>query len=160
MTDFEALLGALVEGEVEFVIVGGVAATVHGSARLTQDIDIVHARGEANLERLVAALEPFNPYLRGAPAGLPFDWSVATLRRGRNFTLTTAVGYIDLLGEITGGGTYEDLLPHTIQVELFGHTCRCLALPWLIKTKQAAGRPADREAVAELEALLEERERT
>lgn len=158
MTDFEALLGALVEGEVEFVIVGGVAATVHGSARLTQDIDIVHARDEANLERLVAALEPFDPYLRGAPAGLPFEWSVATLRRGLNFTLTTSVGYVDLLGEITGGGTYEDLLPHTVQVELFGHACRCLALPWLIKTKRAAGRPADREAVAELEALLEERE--
>lgn len=158
MTDFEALLGALVEGEVEFVIVGGVAATVHGSARLTQDIDIVHARDEANLERLVAALEPFDPYLRGAPAGLPFEWSVTTLRRGLNFMLTTMVGYIDLLGEITGGGTYEDLSPHTVQVELFGRACRCLALPWLIKTKRATGRPADREAVAELEALLEERE--
>lgn len=158
MTDFEALLGTLVEGAVEFVIVGGVAATVHGSARLTQDIDIVHARDEANLKRLVAALEPFDPYLRGAPAGLPFEWSVATLRRGLNFTLTTTVGYIDLLGEITGGGTYEDLLPHTVQVELFGRACRCLTLPWLIKTKRAAGRPADREAVAELEALLEERE--
>lgn len=158
MTDFEALLGALVEGEVEFVIVGGVAATVHGSARLTQDIDIVHARDQANLERLVAALEPLDPYLRGAPAGLPFEWSVATLRRGLNFTLTTTVGYIDLLGEITGGGTYEDLVPHTVEIELFGHACRCLSLPWLIKTKRAAGRPTDREAVAELEALLEERE--
>lgn len=159
MTDFEALLGALVEGEVEFVIVGGVAGTIHGSARLTMDIDIVPARDDANLARLAAALDPLDPYLRGAPAGLPFEWSVATLRRGLNFTLTTTAGYIDLLGEITGGGSYEDLLPHTVEVELFGYACRCLDLPWLIRTKRAAGRPADREAVAELEALLEERER-
>jgi hypothetical protein len=158
VTDFEALLGALVEGGVHFVIVGGVAGTVHGSARLTQDIDIVHALDEANLERLVRALEPFDPYLRGAPEGLPFVWSAATLRRGLNFTLTTTVGYIDLLGEVTGGGTYEDLRPHTVEVELFGYACRCLDLPWLIRTKRAAGRPADLAAVAELEALLEELE--
>lgn len=157
MTDFEALLGALVNGVVEFIIVGGVAATVHGSARLTQDVDVVYARTDDNLARLVESLAPFDPYLRGAPEGLPFDWSAATLRRGLNFTLTTSLGDIDLLGEITGGGGYQDLRPHSFEVDLFGHRCSCLELPWLIRTKRAAGRPRDLETIAELEALNEER---
>jgi hypothetical protein len=159
VTDFARLLGVLRDTDVEFIIVGGLAATVHGSSRLTQDIDIVYARGAANLERLAAALGPHHPYLRGAPPGLPFEWSAETLRRGLNFTLTTALGDIDLLGEITGGGAYEDLLPHTLVVTLFGREHRCLDLPWLIRTKRAAGRPRDLEAIAELEVLREERDR-
>ncbi len=60
------------------------------------------------------------------------------------------------LGEVTGGGRYEELLPHSIEVEIFGHRARCLDLAWLIRTKRAAGRPRDIEAIAELEALQEE----
>ncbi len=157
MTDFETLIGALTAADVEFVIVGGLAATVHGSARLTQDIDVVYSRNEINLARLVDSLAQYEPYPRGAPLGLPFDWSVETLRRGLNFTLTTTVGDIDLLGEITGGGSYANLLPHTIEIDLFGHSCKCLDLAWLIRVKRAAGRPRDFEVIAELEALLEER---
>ena len=158
MTDFQTLIGALATGEVEFVIVGGLAATVHGSASLTQDIDVVYARDDANFACLVTSLAPFAPYPRGAPPGLPFEWSAQTLKRGLNFTLTTTVGDIDLLGEITGGGGYANLLPHTIEIELFGQRCRCLDLESLIRTKRAAGRPRDLQMLAELEALLEERE--
>ena len=158
MTDFEAVIRTLSEAGVECVIVGGLAATIHGSARLTQDVDFVYSRTDANIERLVAALRPHAPYLRGAPPGLPFDWSEATVERGLNFTLTTAVGDIDLLGEITGGGDYEALAPHCVDVDLFGHLCRCLDLPELIHAKRAAGRPKDLEALAELEALLQERD--
>lgn len=73
MTDYRELIGALAEAEVEFVLVGGLAATVHGSARLTQDVDVVYARNDANLTRLAAALMPYSPYLRGAPPNLPFE---------------------------------------------------------------------------------------
>lgn len=156
MTDFRALIKVLVDADVEFVIVGGLAATVHGSARLTQDISVVYARSDTNLERLAVSLRPLAPYPRGAPPGLPFEWSGATLRSGLNFTLTTAAGDIDLLGEITGGGRYEDLLPHTMEIELFGHRCLCLDLEWLIRTKRAAGRPRDFEALAELQLLRDE----
>ena len=104
MTDFEKVVRLFSESRVECVIVGGLAATIHGSARLTQDVDFVYARNRTNVGRLVAALKPYSPYLRGAPPGLPFDWSEATIERGLNFTLTTALGDIDLLGEITGGG--------------------------------------------------------
>lgn len=156
MTDFERLLETLNAGGVRFIIVGGLAATIHGSTRLTQDIDIVYERSDENIERLTAALRPHQPYPRGAPRNLPFDWSAATIQRGLNFTLTTVLGDIDLLGEITGGGGYEDLVSHSIEVELFGYTCRCVDLPWLIRTKRAAGRPRDFEVIAELEALMEE----
>lgn len=73
MTDFAALLKVLGNAGVDYVLVGGVAATAHGSARLTQDIDIVYARSPENLRRLVAALAPYDPYLRGAPPGSLFD---------------------------------------------------------------------------------------
>ena len=73
MIDFPGLLRTLAEARVEFIIVGGAAATAHGSARLTQDLDVVYARERSNLERLAAALAPHEPYLRGAPEGLPFD---------------------------------------------------------------------------------------
>ena len=78
------------------------------------------------------------------------------MRAGLNFTLTTSLGDIDLLGEITGGGTYDDLCAETIVVSLFGLACRCLTLDALIRAKRAAGRPKDLEVIAELEAIREE----
>lgn len=154
--DLPRLLGSLHQEGVAFILIGGVAARVHGSARFTQDVDVSYSRSDENLERLVDALRPFEPYLRGAPRGLPFEWSVATLRAGLNFTLTTTAGDIDLFGEIVGGGAYENLEPHTIVVPIFGHETKVLDLPWLIRVKRSAGRPRDLEAVAELEALQEE----
>jgi hypothetical protein len=159
VTDFKQLLHLLSTSKVDFILVGGMAATVHGSARLTQDLDIVYSRNRANLERLTAALSPYEPYLRGAPPGLPFRWDAETLERGLNFTLTTTLGDLDLLGEITGGGGYEDLVSHSSPIEVFGEICRCLDLLSLIQAKRATGRPRDLEALAELEALLEERRR-
>ena len=102
ITDFKALLRTFTEAGVEFIVVGGVAATVHGSARLTRDIDVVYRRTSSNIARLVAALTPYQPYLRGAPPGLPFRWDSPTVQRGLNFTLVTQLGDIDLLGEIWG----------------------------------------------------------
>lgn len=159
MTGLERLLAALGDAKVAFIIVGGVAARAHGSSRLTDHLDIVPARDKDNLARLVAALAPLKPYLRGAPPGLPFEWSARTLEAGLNFTLTTTAGSIDLLGEITGGGTYEDLAPHAPTITLFKREVQLLDLPWLIRVKRAAGRPRDLEVVAELEALREELER-
>jgi hypothetical protein len=156
MTDFDALLAALGRHGVAFIVVGGAAAIAHGSARLTQDLDIVYERSPANLDRLVAALAEHKPYLRGAPPGLPFLWERATLARGLNFTLATSVGDIDLLGEIPGGGAYRELLPGAIELHLFQTHCLCLSLPQLIRAKRAAGRPRDLEALAELEAIEEE----
>jgi predicted nucleotidyltransferase len=155
---FDKLLPLLVRGRVEFILVGGVAGNVLGTARLTYDVDVVYSRSRANLERIAQLLKPHRPYLRGAPPGLPFALDLPTLRNGLNFTLTTKLGDLDLLGEVVGGGGYRDLLPHSFVVEAFGVEFRCIDLPTLIKLKRAAGRPKDLESVAELQALLEERQ--
>ena len=156
MTEFTRLLETLVGNDVRFVVVGGVAATVHGSARLTQDLDVVYARDEANLSRLVEALWPLQPYPRGAPEGLPFTWDVETLAAGLNFPLTTTLGDLDLLGEIAGGGGYRKLVDDAIVVQLDEFDFLCLALQRLIDVKRAAGRPKDLEAIAELEIIRDE----
>lgn len=160
MTDFAALIRTLADARVEFILVGGVAAAVHGSARLTRDVDAVYARDTENIARLVEALAPIAPYLRGAPAGLPFTWDAATIQRGLNFTLTTRLGDLDLLGEVTAGGGFEQLRIHSSIVRLYDRDVRCLDLDWLIHVKRAAGRPRDLEAIAELEALRDERSRS
>lgn len=157
MNDFERILTSLRSAHVAFVIVGGVAATVHGSARLTSDVDVVYERSRANIECLVRALTPLNPYLRGAPAGLPFKFDVETVRRGLNFTLTTDAGPMDVLGEITGVGDYGAVLAVSEELALYGAPYRCINLDALIVSKRAAGRPKDLESVAELELIRDEK---
>lgn len=159
MIDIEGALRVLTAGRVEFIVAGGVAGTLLGSARLTADLDVVYRRSPENLERLVSALEPTQPYLRGAPANLPFRWDAATLARGLNFTLVTSLGDLDLLGELTGGGDYDALLPHSVAVAAHGLTLQILGLDRLIEVKRAAGRPKDFEAIAELEVIREERDK-
>ena len=154
--DFERLLGTLSDAGVEYILVGGFAATLHGSARVTFDLDVVYARRTENIARLAAALAPLEPYLRGAPPGLPFRWDAETIRRGLNFTLTTNLGPLDVFGEISGGGTYESLSADAETLLLFGREVRVLSLVRLIAAKRAAGRPKDLEVIAELEALLDE----
>ena len=156
MTQFEGLLAALTSNGVKFIVVGGAAAIVHGAARTTYDLDVVYERSSENLDRVVAAIAPLKPYPRGAPPGLPFIWDRTTLKRGLNFTLTSTFGDLDLLGEIPGGGTYNDLVAGAIEVKLHGATCLCVNLKQLIRAKRAAGRPKDFEALAELEAIEDE----
>jgi len=157
---FREYLEMLTESGVEFIVIGGAAATAHGSPRFTQDVDIVYRRSPENIARIASALAPYKPYLRGAPPGLPFVWDERTIQRGLNFTLTTTLGDADFLGEVAGGGTYESLLPYAELLKPWGVDCHCVRLDKLIALKRAAGRPKDIEAIAELEAILEERENT
>ena len=158
MIDFRRLLHALDDAKVEFVIVGGVAATLHGSARLTADLDIVYARSKENIRKLVHALAPLHPYLRGAPAGLPFHFDEATVRAGLNFTLTTDAGPLDVLGEIAGGFDYAVLRRRSSLFQIYERRLRVITIDALIENKIAAGRPKDLEVVAELEVIREESE--
>jgi hypothetical protein len=130
-----------------------VAAAAHGAARATFDLDVVYRRTAENIDRLVLALTPYHPYLRGAPPGLPFRWNAATIRSGLNFTLTTDIGDLDLLGEVTGGGSYDMLAASTVLIRAFGNDCRLLNLDRLIEVKRASGRPKDFEVIAELETI-------
>ena len=127
------------------------AAILHGSARVTFDVE--------NIERLATALAPYRPYLRDAEPNLPFAWDAKTISGGLNFTLTTDLGDVDLFSEVAGSETYSDVLPDSFDVEAFGVQFKCMDLPTLIRIKEAAGRPKDREALAELRVLLEEQKR-
>jgi hypothetical protein len=157
--DLAQIIPALVRAKVDFILIGGMAGILHGSARVTFDIDLVYARTPENIERLAAAVAPHKPRLRDAPADLPFKWDTKTIRSGLNFSLTTNIGDLDLFGEIAGGESYNHLLPHSFEVEAFGVRFRSVDLPTLIRIKEAAGRAKDYEAIAELRVLLEEKER-
>ena len=156
--DLIGLLGVLSGGGVEYIVIGGVAANLHGALRTTLDLDVVYQRTPENIRHLVAALRPFNPYLRGAPEGLPFVFDAETVERGLNFTLVTSLGDIDLLGDVPGGGGFDALKTDTQPIQIDEVECRMVTLPRLIALKRAAGRGKDRELLAELEAVLEERD--
>ncbi len=159
MTKFADILDRLTSAGIEFIVIGGVAVLVHGLPRFTNVIDMVYSRKEENIQKLAEELQPHHPYLRGAPPGLPFRFDVPTISVGLNFTLVTDLGSIDLLGEVTGGGRYEDLLPHSIDMEAYGIRCKVLDLETLIHTKRAAGRPKDFESIAELELIRDRRQK-
>jgi hypothetical protein len=152
---FERAVRALCDAEVEFVVIGGVSATFHGSARVTYDLDICYSRTAANLRKLTAALSPFHPRPRGFAPNLPFVWDETTLRNGTIFTLQTDIGEIDLLAEVEGLGAFSDVKEHSITVEAFGRKVTTLDLPGLIRAKRATGREKDLSALPELESLLE-----
>ena len=155
---FAELITLLSRGRVEFILVGGLAANLHGSARFTYDVDVIYARNRQNLERLVEVLLPLHPYLRGAPPGLPFRLDLQTLRNGLNFTFTTDLGDLDLLGEVPGGRDYPEVLPHSTEMELADGTgFRLVNLDRLLRMKNAAGRAKDLEVLAELRSLHGER---
>jgi hypothetical protein len=89
-TDVTGLITTLARARVEFIVIGGVAAAIHGSAHVTFDLDVLYRRTSDNIHRLALALEPLSPYLRGAPAGLPFRFDETTIARGLNFTLMSS----------------------------------------------------------------------
>ena len=153
--DVEKLLKALHNEGVAFVIIGGAAAVLQGSAYVTADFDLCYSRTKENLEKLARALAPFHPLLRGAPPDLPFCLDVNALRSGLNFTLTTDLGDLDILGELTGLGGYQEALAFSEDMEIFGIPCKVLTLEGLIRTKRAVGRAKDLRLLPELEALLE-----
>ncbi len=114
---------------------------LQGSAHLTKDIDFCYARTAKNMERLAKALEPFHPVLRGAPPGLLFRFDAKTIANGLNFTLSTDLGDLDFLGEVSGLGLFQDVLGTSDVKDVGGVDCRVLSLEGLIKSKTAAGRP-------------------
>ena len=149
----EGPLKLLGEHAVECVIIGGVAATLHGSTILTNDLDVCYARNPANLERLANALRSVHARLRNAPEDLPFVLDAETLRKGLNFTFATDVGSLDLLGEVRGLGYFPEVVEGSVIFELFGYRFPVLDLPKLIIAKRTAGRAKDLIAIPELEAI-------
>lgn len=155
MIDLRKAITSLSANEVEYVVVGGVAITLHASAYITQDLDVCYSRSRENISRLGAALKPFEPQPRNWPDGLPFVFDEETIRHGTNFTVATSIGAVDLLGEVKGIGDYAAALENSVTYSLYGCDVRAFTLDALIASKTAADRPKDRLALPELLALRE-----
>lgn len=153
--NLERTIQALCDGHIDFVLIGGVAATLHGSSQVTFDLDLCYSRSKTNLTLLKEALAPFHPRPRGFAAELPFVWDEATLPNNSVVTLHTDLGDIDLLAEVPGLGAYEQVKRCSRNVRAFGHEVAVIDLPSLIHAKRACGRPKDLSALPELESLLE-----
>jgi predicted nucleotidyltransferase len=156
---FEAILAALVARGIRFVVVGGVAATVHGSSRFTNDIDVCYDTVHDNIDRLVALLTEWRAHLRGVEPGLPFILDARAFSITPMMTLTTTMGAIDLLDEVPGVGRYAQAYAASERVRIGAIEFRALSLEALIASKRALRRPKDVEQLIELEALLALRQR-
>lgn len=152
---FARAIQALADEKVEFVLIGGVAAELHGSATVTFDIDICYSRTNLNAHRIVSALAPFHPRPRGFLADLPFVWGEMTLHNSTVLTLTTDLGDVDLLAEVAGVGGWDEVKVQSREIDAFERRVSVLDLPALIRSKRAAGRPKDLAVIPELESLLE-----
>jgi len=155
MVEFEPAIKSLTEADVDFVIIGGVAISVHSSGYVTKDLDFCYLRTTKNLKNIISAFARFEPRLRGFPKDLPFVWDERTLQNGTNFTLETSIGEIDMLGEVAGVGNYEAVKNESISTKIYGCEVRVLTIEGLIKAKRAAGRVKDLLVLPELEALKE-----
>ncbi|MEY2449904.1 MAG: hypothetical protein QOH79_3380 [Acidimicrobiaceae bacterium] len=153
-----AALQALTAAGVEFVLIGGVAARLHGSPSLTRDVDICHARDDANLDRLAGVLRDLHARLRGVDDDVPFLLDARTLKAGGSFTFVTDVGDIDILAVPAGVAGFDELAKSAERVDLGGITVLVSTLDDLIRMKRAAGRAKDRAEVEILSALRDERD--
>ena len=153
MIDAKEAIVAMAIRSVDFVLIGGIALNLHAAAYLTYDIDFCYSRKRENLDRIAVALSPFKPRLRGFPPQLPFLWDSSTLSKGTAFTLETSIGEIDLLGEVAGIGTFDEVLAASEKWQIYGFEIDVLSIEGLIRAKKASGRPKDEEGIKLLEAL-------
>lgn len=160
MKELPEVLRVLYDAHLEFVVIGGAAMHLQGSAYVTQDVDFCYARTTLNIKRLAAALEPHHPVQRGAPEDLPFTFDARTIAQGMNFTLSTDLGALDFLGEVTGLGSYGDVKASADILIIGGMQIAVLSLVGLIKSKKAAGRPKDLYVLPELEGLEQLKRKT
>lgn len=156
--DPEAILRVLHDEGVELVVVGGMAAVLHGSAHVTTDIDITPRTTSGNLERLSTALRELGARIRvaGIPDGLEFDHDGASLARAATWNLTTVYGDLDITCRPDGTEGWEDLHRAAVVVTLHGVPTSVAALADVVRSKEAADRPKDRIALPGLRRLLAE----
>jgi hypothetical protein len=147
------LLERLNRYAVEYVLVGGVAAVVHGSQLVTRDVDICAPLDAPNLAKIVASLSDLQAKFRMTQDRRPLPMESEKLVGFKNLYLETNLGQLDVLSEIAGVGDYAAVSLHSIRLDLGGVICRILDLDTLILSKQALGRPRDLQAVIELEAI-------
>jgi hypothetical protein len=155
--DPKQILSTLVERDVQFVVIGAIAAIAQGGPLITQDLDLTPGRELDNLERLATALKELDARLRipNDPSGIEFPIEPRLLGSVDSWTLESRAGDIDLLFAPSGTAGYEDLKRSAVSAELWGHDVLVASLPDLIRMKEAAGRPKDLAQIPALRQTLE-----
>lgn len=153
----DRLLECLLAGGVDFVIIGGVAAVLHGVTLTTRDLDVCVPLGAESLLKLQSALEPLHPRVRAGADWVPLKIDRARADEIKNLYISTDEGRLDCLGFVTGVGDFAAVHRESVDVDLGGRACRVLGIGALIRSKESAGRPHDQEAVIQLKAIQERR---
>jgi hypothetical protein len=149
------LLDCLLANEIDFVLIGGMAAVAHGSVRMTRDLDVCVPLDADNFLRLQDALRPLNPMVRAGAERIPLKLDAESAGRLKNLYFLTDAGNLDCLGDVAGIGDYAAALSQSVTIEIGGRPCRVLSLEALIKAKETLGRPHDLLTAIELRAILE-----
>lgn len=154
--DLQRLFAVLHTHRVAYVLIGGLAAVVHGSPFPTEDADITPKDDHQNLDRLAAALRELSARIRteGMPGGLPFACDAVSLAAAQTWNLTTDAGDLDIAFRPSGTAGYGDLRRDATPVELYGLTVAVASLSDVVRSKQAANRPKDQRVLPVLRELL------
>ena len=158
LPDFLEILKALTKHKVDFIVVGGVCAVLHGAPVTTFDLDLVHSRSSRNLSSLMSALNELDAFYRGRVDQQLKPKRSHLLSSGHRLLMTNA-GPLDLLGTIGAGHTYKDLLKHTVELEAGGLHLRMLNLEKLIEIKKETITDKDKAMLPILQHILEEKQK-
>ncbi|MGH2787077.1 MAG: hypothetical protein ACRDJV_04085 [Actinomycetota bacterium] len=152
-----AILQTLHAHEVRYVLIGALAATLHGSPIATNDADICPARDDANLQNLAAALNSLDARLRTTtePEGVEFVCDASTLKAADIWTLITRYGFLDISFTPSGTRGFDDLNRDAVDVEITGVTVLCASLLDIIRSKEAANRLKDQAVLPLLREMLD-----
>ena len=154
--DPERLVTTLARHEVRYVMIDALAARLQGFPRVTADADITPARDGENLRRLAAALQELEARVNteSVPEGLPFDCSASMLARADLWNLVTSAGRLDVAFAPSGTDGYADLMDDAVGFDVFGVRLNVASLEDIIRSKEAADRPQDRQDVVILREIL------
>ncbi len=151
------ILEGLLDAEVDFILVGGLAAVIQGAPVVTMDVDIVHKRDPENISRLLAFLKSIGACHR-LPGGRVLQPTRKELSGTGHVLLKTRLGPLDILGSIEGGQTYEDLVAHIIEIDFRGYVLRVLDLRKIAELKRSSSDPKDAQRLAIIEETLRQLE--
>lgn len=151
MENLTLLLKRLLEHRIDFVLIGGYAAVLHGASQVTHDVDICAVMTESELPKLKTALRNLEPRHRMNPNFQPtLDEYPAPGQKIDNYYLKTKAGVIDIINQVQGVGPFEVLKANATTVEIFGFPCQVISLDDLILAKQTMSRPKDKSVLEEL----------
>lgn len=152
--ELEQIATLLLRHGVEFIVIGGQAEMLHGSPRVTYDVDLCYRRTNENISRLAAALNELHPTLRGAPPDLPFILDARTIELGSNFTFDTPIIPLDLLGYVEPLGAYDALRKNAVLYQSHGLDLWTISASDLLAVKLHINRPRDQESIMQLRAII------